>query len=69
MLVEVLSDGVLENMFANPVEGLLNMLDVLKEEVVLGPKAVVVCPKPVPTGPIEVVEELNILELNAGVDP
>lgn len=57
-------------MFPNPVEGLLNMLGVTKEEVVLGPKAEVVCPKPVPAGPIEGVEELNIaVELNAGVDP
>lgn len=65
MLVEGLSDEALENMFVNPVEGLLNMFDVLKEEVEFGPKEEVVCPKAVP----EVAVELKILLLNVGVDP
>lgn len=69
MLVEGLSDEALENMFVYPVEGLLNMFDVLKEEVVFGPKEEVVCPKAVPVCPIEVAVELKILLLNVGVDP
>lgn len=67
-MVDVVSDGVLENMFVNPVEGLLNKF-VVGKEVVFGPKEEVVCPKVVPGSPIEVVEELKTPELNAGVDP
>lgn len=68
VLAEVVSDGVLENIFENPVEGLLNKF-VVGNEVVCGPKEEVVSPKVVPGSPIDVVEELKAPGLYAGFDP